>query len=143
MVSFGLVGMGKMGQAISTILSDDHTTDFHIFNRLTPDLQNLLKECEVVIEFTTAEAAPGIIRHCIESGVPIVSGTTGWQEYHLKTIKNLCLARHGKFLFASNFSIGMNITFALNSKLAAIMNSFPQFKAAITEKHHIHKKDSP
>lgn len=135
--------MGKMGQAISDLLALDHKSDFHVFPRLTPDNQATLKECEVVIEFTTSEAAPGIIRTCIEAGIPIVSGTTGWQEYHLKSVKNLCLERKGKFLYASNFSIGMNIVFALNRKLASILHTFPQFEASILEKHHIHKKDSP
>ena len=143
MTKFGIIGMGKMGHAISDLLESDKKVTFHTFNRLSNENQHLLRECKVVIEFTTADAAPGIIEHCILSDVPIVSGTTGWQEYHLDNIKKICKKHHGKFLFASNFSIGMNITFALNRTLASIMESFPQFKASILEKHHIHKKDSP
>lgn len=143
MTSFGIVGMGKMGQSIVTVLEANPTLQFQSFNRITPDNQALLKACDVVIEFTNADASPGIISHCISSGIPIVSGTTGWQEYHFETIKNLCNQHHGRFLYASNFSIGMNIMFALNQKLATIMNSFPQFKPTITERHHIHKKDKP
>jgi len=143
MSRYGIVGMGKMGQALSAILASEKEHQFHTFNRLSPDHQALLEACDVVIEFTTPEAAPGIIRHCLESGVAVVSGTTGWQEYHLHSIIKLCQMKRGKFLYASNFSIGMNITFALNRKLASIMNEFPQFNASIKEIHHIHKKDSP
>ncbi len=143
MTKFGIVGMGKMGQALSAILANEKEHQFHTFNRITTDNQALLKSCDVIIEFTTPEAAPGIIRHCIDNGIAIVSGTTGWQEYHLHSIIKLCHSKHGKFLYASNFSIGMNITFALNRRLAMIMNDYPQFKASIKEIHHIHKKDSP
>ncbi len=139
----GIIGMGKMGQAISTILSRENKLQFDTFNRLSTDNQEHLKACDVVIEFTTPDAAPGIIKHCIESGIPIVSGTTGWQEYQLHSIIKLCQMKHGKFFYASNFSIGMNITFALNRRLALIMNHYPQFYASIKEIHHIHKKDSP
>ena len=143
MKTIGIIGMGKMGQAIKAILETHDTVDFHTFNRLSADNQASLKTCKVVIEFTTPDAAPGIISHCIASGIPVVSGTTGWQEYHLETIKNECKKSNGKFLYASNFSIGMNVTFALNRKLAMIMNAFPQYLPQIIEKHHIHKKDSP
>ncbi|HZV68375.1 MAG TPA: 4-hydroxy-tetrahydrodipicolinate reductase [Saprospiraceae bacterium] len=140
---FGIVGLGKMGQAIISILGTDDKVRFDTFNRLSGDHFARLKACDVVIEFTTPDAAPDIIKQCIESGIPIVSGTTGWQEYHLHAIIKLCQMKHGKFLYASNFSIGMNITFALNRRLALIMNQYPQFKASIKEIHHIHKKDSP
>ncbi len=140
---FGIIGMGKMGQAISTILSRENKFQFDTFNRLSSDNQKQLKACDVVIEFTTPDAAPGIIKQCIESGIPIVSGTTGWQEYHLHSIIKLCQMKQGRFFYASNFSIGMNITFALNRRLALIMNQYPQFSASVKEIHHIHKKDSP
>ena len=143
MASFGIVGMGKMGQAITALLEGPQKASFHTFNRLTTHNEHLLKDSEIVIEFTTPDAAPDIITHCINDGIPIVSGTTGWHEYHLETIKNLCKQKQGKFMYASNFSIGMNITFAVNRKLAMIMNEFPQFKPSMLEKHHIHKKDSP
>jgi len=143
MNTYGIIGMGKMGQALTALLGNEEKLKFHAFNRLTPDNQPLLKACDVVIEFTTPEAAPGIIKHCIESGVPIVSGTTGWQEYHLHSILKWCELKKSKFLYASNFSIGMNITFALSRKLALIMNDYPQFSASVKEIHHIHKKDSP
>ena len=143
MTTLGVIGMGKMGSAISALLEHDEHVLLHTFNRLSRSNQALLESCDAVIEFTIPEAAPGIIEHCISSGVPVVSGTTGWHEYHLETIKNLCHRKNGKLLYASNFSIGMNITFAINRKLAMIMKDFPQFKVSLLEKHHIHKKDSP
>jgi 4-hydroxy-tetrahydrodipicolinate reductase len=96
-----------------------------------------------VIEFTTPDAAPGVIRQCLELGIPVVSGTTGWHEYHLDSILTLCRQLRSTFLYATNFSIGMNITFALNRKLAEVMCGLPTFKPSIKEIHHIHKKDSP
>ena len=143
MTPFGIIGMGKMGTAISQVLEAAGASRFHTFNRILPEKQALLEDCEVVIEFTTPEAAPGIIRHCLTSGIPIISGTTGWQEYHLESIKKLCKQMNGKFLYASNFSIGMNVTFDINRKLAQIMKGYPQFKVSVVEKHHIHKKDAP
>lgn len=143
MITYGIIGMGRMGQSLSAILANDEEHPFYTFNRLSPESQTQLESCDVVIEFTTSEAAPGIIKHCLESGITIVSGTTGWQEYHLASMIKLCQFKKGKFLYASNFSIGMNITFALNRKLASIMNQFPQFNASVKEIHHIHKKDSP
>ncbi|MBK9984234.1 MAG: 4-hydroxy-tetrahydrodipicolinate reductase [Saprospiraceae bacterium] len=140
---FGIIGLGKMGQAITAILNAENNIQFETFYRLSGDNLSLLKACDVVIEFTTPDASPGIIKQCIETGIPIVSGTTGWQEYHLHSIIKLCQMKNGKFLYASNFSIGMNITFALNRRLALIMNHYPQFSASIKEIHHIHKKDSP
>jgi 4-hydroxy-tetrahydrodipicolinate reductase len=97
----------------------------------------------VVIEFTTAAAAPEVIMTCISNDVPVVSGTTGWHEYHLESVLRFCKQNHGKFLYASNFSIGMNIVFALNAKLASVLADYPQFKPSVEETHHIHKKDMP
>ncbi|MEO6132118.1 MAG: 4-hydroxy-tetrahydrodipicolinate reductase, partial [Saprospiraceae bacterium] len=143
MSRFGIIGMGKMGQAITSILSNENNTEFYTFNRISADNELQLKTCDVVIEFTTSEAAPNIIKQCIENGITVVSGSTGWHEHHLNSIIKLCQLNGGKFLYASNFSIGMNITFALNRKLATIMNDYPKFKVFIKEIHHIHKKDSP
>ncbi|MEP6646564.1 MAG: 4-hydroxy-tetrahydrodipicolinate reductase [Saprospiraceae bacterium] len=143
MSTFGIIGMGKMGQVIAAILKGENNVQFHSFSRLSNANEIQLKSCDAVIEFTTPDAAPGIIRQCIESQIPIVSGTTGWQEYQLHSIIKLCTTMHGKFFYASNFSIGMNITFALSRKLAMIMNEYPQFAASIKEIHHVHKKDSP
>jgi 4-hydroxy-tetrahydrodipicolinate reductase len=138
-----MIGMGKMGQAVTSLLEQREDASFHAFHHLTSADLSELKSCDVAIEFTTSESAPDVIRLCLESGIPIVSGTTGWHLNHLQSVIEFCANQGGKFLYASNFSIGMNITFALNRKLASIMNQFPQFSASISEIHHIHKKDSP
>ena len=141
--TIGVIGLGRMGQSIIGLLEERKDLSFHPFSRLKSDSIALLKTCDVVIEFTTSEAAPEVIRTCISNGVPVVSGTTGWHEYHLESILSFCKQQHGKFLYASNFSIGMNITFALNAKLADVLKDYPQFKPAVKEIHHIHKKDMP
>jgi 4-hydroxy-tetrahydrodipicolinate reductase len=132
-----------MGQSILGLLEHRNDLRFQPFSRLSADQLSLLKQCDVVIEFTTAEAAPEVIRTCISNDVPVVSGTTGWHEYHLESILSFCKQKHGKFLYASNFSIGMNIVFALNAKLANVLSDYPQFKPSLQEIHHIHKKDMP
>ncbi|HXR79601.1 MAG TPA: 4-hydroxy-tetrahydrodipicolinate reductase [Saprospiraceae bacterium] len=141
--NIGVVGLGRMGQSILKLLKERGDLTFHPFSRLSGDAITQLKQCDVVIEFTTAEAAPDVIKTCISNDVPVVSGTTGWHEYHLESILRFCKQKHGRFLYASNFSIGMNIVFALNAKLANVLAAYPQFKPSVEEIHHIHKKDMP
>ncbi len=143
MTTIGIVGLGKMGQAITSLLEAENGTIYHLFPRLSDQKLTLLKTCDVVIEFTTPEASPDVIRHCLMSQIPVVSGTTGWHEYHLAEITTLCQDTNGKFLHASNFSVGMNIVFALNRRLTTILNQFREFVPAIREVHHVHKKDAP
>ncbi len=141
--TIGIVGMGKMGQAIASLLETRDDLSYKTFQRVSAENGEALKACDVVIEFTIPEAAPGVIRHCLELGIPVVSGTTGWHEYQLESILSFCKQRQGTFLYATNFSIGMNVTFALNRKLAEVMAGLPQFHPSLKEIHHIHKKDSP
>ncbi len=143
MITIGIIGSGKMGQAITRLLEGESGADFHVFSRLSEQNLDLLKACDVVIEFTTPEASAGVISHCLRAQIPVVSGTTGWHEYHLAEITTLCQDTNGKFLYASNFSVGMNIVFALNRRLTTIMNQFREFVPSIRETHHIHKKDAP
>lgn len=143
MTTVGIVGLGKMGQAIASILGNRKDLKSHSFHRISAENTEKLKTCDVVIEFTIAEAAPGVIRQCLDLGIPVVSGTTGWHEYNLDSILSHCKQKHGTFLYATNFSVGMNIVFALNRKLAEVMSDLPEFKPSIKEIHHIHKKDSP
>ncbi len=143
MGKIGVIGMGRMGQSILALLEQRSGWSGKPFYRLTEDQESVLRQCDVAIEFTTADAAPGVIRKCIELQIPVVSGTTGWHEYHLGEIISFCQQRKGKFLYASNFSIGMNIVFALNSRLAAMLEAYPEFKPSLREIHHVHKKDAP
>lgn len=113
--------------------------DEHNFEQLDSDS---LKGIDSVIEFSTPSAAPGNIKTCINLGIPIVTGTTGWNDKLLE-IEAYCLENEGSLFFASNFSVGVNILFALNRKLAEIMDQFPEYKVSLKEVHHIHKKDAP
>lgn len=101
-----------------------------------------LRGIDVALEFTTPDTACGNIRRCIECGVPVVSGTTGWTE-RLDEMKALCRERNGAFFYASNFCLGVNLLFRLNRRLARMMNRFGQYDVAIEEVHHIQKKDAP
>ncbi len=106
---------------------------------LTPDL---LQQADVVIEFSRPEAAFDNVKFCLENGIPVVSGTTGWLE-HLPEAEKLCLATGGAMLWASNFSVGVNLFFALNRYLARLMNDRQEYAPSATEIHHIHKLDAP
>lgn len=143
MATIGVVGLGKMGQAILAVLEARQDLRVIPFQRLSAANEDQLAACQVVIEFTTPEAAPGVIRHCLDRSIPIVSGTTGWHEYHLESILSYARQHASRFLYATNFSIGMNIVFGLNRKLAEVMHGLPQFKPSVREVHHIHKKDAP
>ncbi len=97
---------------------------------------------DVAIEFTTPDTALGNIRRCLEIGVPVVCGTTAW-TVHLPEVEALCHQRGGAFFYASNYSIGVNVVFELNRRLAAMMNRFPEYDVTVEEVHHIQKKDAP
>lgn len=97
---------------------------------------------DVAIEFTTPDTALGNIRCCLELGVPVVCGTTAWTA-HLPEVEELCRQRAGAFFYASNYSIGVNVAFELNRRLAAMMNRFPEYDATVEEVHHVQKKDAP
>ena len=138
-MKIGIIGYGKMGKAIEKVAIDrGHLISFKTNNC---DL-NLIKDVDVTIEFSTPESAFTNIKNCIDSNVPVVSGTTGWLE-DLDDIKKLCDKKNGSFLYASNFSLGANLFFELNKKLAHLMSDKNQYKTSIDETHHIHKLDRP
>jgi len=103
---------------------------------------NLVKDADVAFEFSTPETAAGNVTACLDAGVPVICGTTGWTG-ELARVETHCREVGGTFLYASNFSIGVNIMFQINRWLAEVMNRFPEFRPSISEIHHIHKKDSP
>ena len=138
-MKIGIIGYGKMGKAIEKVAIDrGHSISFKT-NKC--DL-NFINDVDVTIEFSTPESAFTNIKNCIDSNVPVVSGTTGWLE-DLEDIKKLCDKKNGSFLYASNFSLGANIFFELNKKLAYLMSDNNQYKTSIDETHHIHKVDKP
>mgnify|MGYP000891465155 FL=1 len=100
------------------------------------------KSADVAIEFTSPASAFQNYIHAFEAGVPVVSGTTGWLD-RIDQIKEACEKEGKTFFYASNFSLGVNLFFALNNYLAGLMNLFTDYDARIEETHHIHKLDAP
>ncbi len=139
-----LFGYGKMGKTIERLAQQaGHEIVLRLNSSDQPDVAQLrATAADVAIEFTTPEAAYDNLRLCIEAGLPVVSGTTGWLERKAE-LEAFCKARQGAFFYAANFSIGVNIFFALNRYLAGLMSRFPQYEPALEEIHHLQKKDAP
>lgn len=133
-----------MGHEIERVLlSRGHSVNLIIDQNNTADLcADRLRGIDVAIEFTTPSTAYDNIRTCIEAGTAIVSGTTGWTQ-RLPELQELCRAKGGAMIYSSNYSLGVNIAFAINRRLAELMNRFADYDVRIEEVHHIHKKDAP
>ncbi len=141
-MKLGLFGYGKMGKAIEQIAEKQGIEIvWRIRRDDTPSL-SLLRQADVAIEFTLPEAAFDNVMHCLRAGLPVVSGTTGWLD-RLSEAQNFCRDNNGAMLWASNFSVGVNLFFALNRRLAELMATRPEYAASLTETHHIHKLDAP
>lgn len=143
-MKIALIGYGKMGKTIEQIaLNRGHQIVSIVDINNPEEFQSAnFKSADVAIEFTTPATAFDNYMKSFAAGVPVVSGTTGWLD-RIGEIKEKC-AKEGKtFFYASNFSIGVNIFFALNKYLAKIMNNFPVYNISMTETHHIHKLDAP
>ena len=135
-----LLGYGKMGKAIETIaLERGH----EIALKVSSTSENVeLQNCDVAIDFSLPSSAVTNISKCLETGVPVISGTTGWLDDYEKIVA-LCNSKRGTFLYASNFSLGVNIFFELNKTLAKLMNKLPQYNVSVEETHHTQKLDAP
>ena len=143
-MKIALIGYGKMGKTIEQIARQrGHQIVSIIDINNTADFDSeAFRSADVAIEFTTPATALGNYMRCFEANVPVVSGTTGWLA-HLDEVKAKCEQEGNTFFYASNFSVGVNIFFALNRYLAKIMNGFPAYDVRMTEVHHIHKLDAP
>lgn len=143
-MKIALIGYGKMGKTIERIaLERGHEIVSIIDINNTEDFTSeAFKSADVAIEFTMPATAFDNYMMCFAAHVPVVSGTTGWLD-KLDVIKEKCAYEGQTLFYASNFSIGANILFALNKHLAKIMNNFPDYDVQITETHHIHKLDAP
>ncbi len=139
-----IVGYGRMGRGIEkAALERGHEVLLKIdVDNLDQLKSDLIKKADVALEFSTPETAADNIIACIDAGLPVVCGTTGWTD-NLSVVETHCREAGGTFLFASNFSIGVNIMFQINRWLAEVMNRFPEFRPSISEIHHVHKKDAP
>jgi 4-hydroxy-tetrahydrodipicolinate reductase len=133
-----------MGQAIEAIAQGrGHEIIFRIDINSSHLLEKEhLEQADVAIEFTTPETAYHNIIRCFDANVPVVCGTTGWLD-KLPQVKSQCLEKHQAFLYASNFSIGVNIFFELNRRLAELMAPQSAYSVSMEEIHHTHKKDAP
>ena len=143
-MKIALIGYGKMGKTIEQIALNRGHQIVSIVDINNPEefQSDNFKSADVAIEFTTPATAFDNYMKSFAAGVPVVSGTTGWLD-RIGEIKEKC-AKEGKtFFYASNFSIGVNIFFALNKYLAKIMNNFPVYNVSMTGTHHIHKLDAP
>ncbi len=143
-MKIALIGYGKMGKTIEELAEmNNHTIELKIDENTLEDFtEENLRRVDVAIEFSTPDVAFDNIIRCINSGVPVVSGTTGWLHRFDEVIE-LCKTENGAFFYASNFSLGVNIFFKLNQYLAKMMNKFPEFDISLEETHHIHKLDAP
>ncbi|WEA03553.1 4-hydroxy-tetrahydrodipicolinate reductase [Mucilaginibacter sp. SJ] len=143
-MKIALLGYGKMGKIIEKIaLSRKHeivlTIDHETLHDLTPEN---LQKADVVIEFTTPASVLSNIEHCFNANVPVVIGTTGWYE-KLPEVKQRCIEGNKSLLWASNFSVGVNVFFYVNKLLAKVMNKYPYYEVQVEEIHHTQKMDSP
>jgi 4-hydroxy-tetrahydrodipicolinate reductase len=143
-VKIAIIGYGKMGKQIENIAAKEDTEVIAIIdNELDWQVQSAnLKKADAALEFSTPHTAYENIVRCLESGVPVVSGTTGWLGKY-DEVSDLCKKLDGAFLFAANFSLGMNIFFHMNKELARIMDRYGEYDISIEETHHLQKIDKP
>lgn len=143
-MKIALVGYGKMGRAIEEIaLQKGHEIVLKIDVDNAADLnsENIAK-ADVAIEFTSPHSAFDNIMKLLEYKIPVVCGSTGWLD-KLEAVEEYCLQQQGAFLYSSNYSVGVNIFFEVNKRLAALMNNQPSYEVSMTEIHHTEKKDAP
>lgn len=143
-LNIALIGYGKMGKAIEEIaLQRGHTIslkiDIDTASQFTPEN---LRACDVAIEFTSPHSAVENITKCLSAGIPVVSGSTGWLE-QWQEVKTHCEAVNGSLVYASNYSVGVNIFFELNSLLARLMDPHGEYDVTLEEIHHTEKRDAP
>lgn len=143
-MKIALIGYGKMGKTIEQIaLERGHRIVSVIDVDNAGDFESeAFRSADVAIEFTTPATAFSNYMKCFDAGVAVVSGTTGWLD-RLGEVKEKCEKEGKTFFYASNYSIGVNIFFALNRYLAKIMDRFPAYDVSMEEVHHIHKLDAP
>ena len=143
-MKIAIIGYGKMGQTIAGLAE---AKGHEIVLKITVDnledmtIENLQK-ADVAIEFTQPSSAADNIKMCLEAGVRVISGTTAWLD-RLEEVKAFCAEKKGGFLYASNFSIGVNLFFELNRYLAELMKNYDEYNPVMEEIHHTHKLDAP
>lgn len=139
-MNIGLLGYGKMGRLVEKIAKQRGHNCPVIIDKETDPID--YSKFDVAINFSTPESAFDLISNCLDHGIAVISGTTGWLERYPKIVAQ-CKAQEGSFLYASNFSLGVNLFFALNEQLSRLISPTGQYQPAIKEIHHIHKLDAP
>ena len=140
-MKIAILGNGRMGKRISELAKERGHSIVAVSSSEKPAHSLDISSADIAIDFSTPTTAFNNISHALESGIPVISGTTGWLD-KLSAIEELCANKSGAFLYASNFSLGMNIFFELNKKLAKLMKN-QNYKSTIHEIHHKQKLDSP
>lgn len=139
-MKIALLGYGKMGKVIEKIALDrGHEI---VLKKSGNSTYDGLSNADVAIDFSVPESAVCNISECFDTNVPVVCGTTGWLDQYDKMV-SLCKEKNGSFIYASNFSLGVNIFFELNEYLAKIMSKIDQYKVSMEEIHHTQKLDAP
>lgn len=139
-MKIALLGYGKMGKTIERLAKE---RGHEIIFRITEDLEKYdLQKADVAIDFSVPGAAFNNITTCFRQQIPVVSGTTGWLQQYDDAVK-ICKENNSAFIYASNFSLGVNLFFELNKQLAQMMKNFPEYKVGIEEIHHTQKLDAP
>ena len=139
-MKIALLGYGKMGKVIEQIaIARGHEI---VLKKDENNSFDGLQNADVAIDFSVPSVAVCNISECLQTNIPIVSGTTGWLA-QLDEMKSLCAAKNGSFIYASNYSLGVNIFFEMNKYLSKIMSKFDNYKVSIEEIHHLQKLDAP
>ncbi|MFM6993979.1 MAG: 4-hydroxy-tetrahydrodipicolinate reductase [Sediminibacterium sp.] len=143
-MKIALIGYGKMGKAIETVAvqkGHEIVLKIDVSNAAEFTKENADK-ADVAIEFTGPHSAVKNILRCIELGLPVVSGSTGWLDQWAE-VEAACVAKNGCLVYSSNYSIGVNLFFEINKQLAKLMDPYPDYDVSMTEIHHTEKKDAP
>ncbi len=139
-MKIALLGYGKMGKIIEKLATEQgHSI---VYKRTSVTDEGILKEADVAIDFSSPEVAMENITLALENNIPIVSGTTGWLK-DLDKVQKFCEDRNGSFIYASNFSVGVNLFFSINEYAAKLMQPWKEYIVSIVEIHHTQKKDAP
>src|SRR5690554_272174 len=139
-MKIALLGYGKMGKTIEKLaLEKGHSI---VFVKSKDLVEGKFEDADLAIEFSSPEAAVGNISKALEMGIPVVSGTTGWLDKYDEMV-DMCIKRNGSFIYASNFSIGVNLFFSINEYAAKLMAPWKAYDVSVEEIHHLQKKDAP
>ena len=143
-MKIALIGYGKMGKAIEEVaIQRGHEIVLKIDEYNLADFnKDNISRAGVAIEFTGPHSAYENVKQALEFGIPLVCGSTGWLE-KLEEVKKICNDRRGSFIYSSNYSVGVNIFFEINKKLAMLMAGHKDYEVQVTEIHHTAKKDAP